>query len=124
MLRPPHFLGIRRYNTCMGREEAFLYKDLDFLTEEFTGPLSQTSHTDLARSIYNLNYFSHISLVPYCYVKIYRLRRTRVVPGSGESQERLQESRRQRNVVTFSYNMTIWLAETSAALILVNLLLT
>ena len=49
MLSPPNFLGIRRYNTCMGREEAFLYKELDFMTDEFTGPWSQTSHTDLTR---------------------------------------------------------------------------
>ena len=72
------------------------------------------------RSIYNLLYFSYIVIVPYSYVKIYQYRRTRVVPGSGESQERLQENRRQRNVVTFGYNMTIWLAETISAGLVVN----
>ena len=71
------------------------------------------------RWISNLLYFSYIIIVPFCYLKIYRYRRTQVVPGCGPSQERLQENRRQRNVVTFGYNMTTWLAETTAALILV-----
>lgn len=41
-----------------------------------------------------------------------------MVPGTGVSKERLQENRRQKNIVTFWYNMTIWLAETiSTALV-------
>ena len=42
-----------------------------------------------------------------------------VVPGCGMSKESLQEHRRQKNIVTFGYNMTIWLAEiTSGGLVL------
>ena len=37
-----------------------------------------------------------------------------VVPGCGMSKESLQEHRRQKNIVTFGYNMTIWLAETTS----------
>ena len=49
MLRHPNYKGNRRYNVCMGREEAFIYRDLDFLKEEFTGPFSQLPQTDMAR---------------------------------------------------------------------------
>ena len=42
-----------------------------------------------------------------------------VVPGCGMSKESLQEHRRQKNIVTFGYNMTVWLAEiTSGGLVL------
>ena len=42
-----------------------------------------------------------------------------VVPGCGMSKESLQEHRRQKNIVTFGYNITIWLAEiTSGGLVL------
>ena len=37
------------------------------------------------------------------------LRQNQVVPGANK--ENLQETRRQKNIVTFWYNMTIWLAE-------------
>ena len=37
-----------------------------------------------------------------------------VVPGCGMSKESIQENRRQKNIVTFGYNMTIWLAETTS----------
>ena len=42
-----------------------------------------------------------------------------VVPGCGLIGLSLQENRRQKNIVTFGYNMTIWLAEiTSGGLVL------
>ena len=42
-----------------------------------------------------------------------------VVPGCGLIGLSLQENRRQKNIVTFGYNITIWLAEiTSGGLVL------
>ena len=47
-------------------------------------------------------------------------RERQVVPGTGPSQIRLEQRRRQKNVVTFGYNMTIWLAETTSTGLVVN----
>ena len=47
-------------------------------------------------------------------------RERQVVPGTGPSQKRLEQRRKQKNVVTFGYNMTIWLAETISAGLVVN----
>ena len=51
MLRQPYYRDSKRYNICMGREEAYLYKDLDFLNEEAQGPLSRISQTEPTRSV-------------------------------------------------------------------------
>ena len=92
MLREPYYLETKRYNICMGREEAFLYKDLDFLSDQHQdlGPLSRISHKEPSRQeefhgrsapnrscfrwILNLLYKIYIIIVPYCYVNIYRFR--------------------------------------------------
>ena len=63
----------------------------------------------ICRWILNLLYYNYIIIVPYCYVNIYRFRKNMVVPG--QNQEKLQETRRKKNIVTFWYNMTIWMAE-------------
>ena len=47
-----------------------------------------------------------------------------MVPGTGVSQQRLEERRRQKNVVTFSYNISIWMAETASTLLVVTLYIT
>ena len=47
-------------------------------------------------------------------------RERQVVPGTGPSQIRLEQMRRKKNVVTFGYNMTIWLAETTSTGLVVN----
>ena len=49
MLRHPYYLKTKRYNICQGREEAYLYPDLDFYNEEFVGPLIRISVTDTSR---------------------------------------------------------------------------
>jgi len=74
IMRDPYYLENRRYNICMGKEEAYLYKDLDFLNEKHLGPLSGISMKDPSRWIINLLYFTYIILVPYCYIKIFRFR--------------------------------------------------
>ena len=51
MLRHPYYLDSKRYNICMGREEAYLYKDLDFLNDEAQGPLSRIAQTDPTRPV-------------------------------------------------------------------------
>ena len=51
MLRDPYYLDSKRYNICMGREEAYLYKDLDFLNDVAQGPLSRIDQTDPTRSV-------------------------------------------------------------------------
>ena len=92
IMRDPYYLENRRYNICMGKEEAYLYKDLDFLNEKHLGPLSGISMKDPSRRgliemvlfyslkivfrwIINLLYFTYIILVPYCYIKIFRFRK-------------------------------------------------
>ena len=47
-------------------------------------------------------------------------RERQVVPGTGPSQIRLEQKRRKKNVVTFGYNMIIWLAETTSTGLVVN----
>ena len=49
MLRHPYYLETKRYNICQGREEAYLYPDLDFYNEEFVGPLNRISMRDPTR---------------------------------------------------------------------------
>ena len=49
MLRHPYYLETKRYNICLGREEAYLYQDLDFYNENTVGPLSRISMTDPTR---------------------------------------------------------------------------
>ena len=51
MLRHPYYLETKRYNICQGREEAYLYKDLDFYSDpdKFLGPLSRIPMTDPTR---------------------------------------------------------------------------
>ena len=49
MLRHPYYLETKRYNICQGREEAYIYPDLDFYTEEFVGPLNRISMRDPTR---------------------------------------------------------------------------
>ena len=92
MLRHPYYLETKRYNICQGREEAYLYQDLDFYNDNFVGPLNRISMTDptrcgdprywynvvvqlsCSRWILNLLYYTYIIIVPYCYVQIYRFR--------------------------------------------------
>ena len=74
------------------------------------------------RWILNLLYYTYIIILPYCYIKIYTFRKKMVVPGIGPSQKKIQKKRKQKNIVTFSYNMTIWLTETlSIGLVVVDL---
>lgn len=61
-------------------------------------------------------YNSFIFIVPYCYIKIYRYRKNLTIPGSGQRQKDLIKFRKLRNIVTFSYNITIWIVETLSAL--------
>ena len=49
MLRHPYYLETKRYNICQGREEAFLYQDLDFYNDNYVGPLTGISMTDPTR---------------------------------------------------------------------------
>ena len=56
-------------------------------------------------------YLSFIIIVPSCYVKIYRYRQILIVPGSGQRNAEVTKFRKSRNIVTFSYNITIWSVE-------------
>ena len=46
MLRPPYYMETRRYNICRGREEAFLYDDLDFFNDHTVGPITRIPEDD------------------------------------------------------------------------------
>ena len=56
-------------------------------------------------------YCCYILTVPFCYIRIFVWRKFQKFPGSGKFQEEEILRRRKRNVVTFSYNMIIWLVE-------------
>ena len=69
--------------------------------------------------VYTL-YFSYIIIVPFCYIKIFRYRKNLTIPGSGQTQKEMTKFRKSRNIVTFSYNITIWILETLSSSILVQ----
>ena len=56
-------------------------------------------------------YLAFMIIVPFCYVKIYLYRRNLIVPGLGKRTAEVTKFRRSRNIVTFSYNITIWSVE-------------
>ena len=68
-------------------------------------------------------YLSFIIIVPFCYIKIYRYRRNLVVPGLGQRTAETTKFRKSRNIVTFSYNITIWIVEAVSTFIVVFLFL-
>ena len=66
--------------------------------------------------VYTL-YFSFIIIVPFCYIKIFKHRKNLTIPGSGQTQKEMTKFRKSRNIVTFSYNITIWILETLAVIL-------
>ena len=66
--------------------------------------------------VYTL-YFSFIVIVPFCYIKIFQYRKNLTIPGSGQTQKEMTKFRKSRNIVTFSYNITIWILETLSAIL-------
>ena len=66
--------------------------------------------------VYTL-YFSFIVIVPFCYIKIFQYRKNLTIPGSGQTQKEMTKFRKSRNIVTFSYNITIWIFETLSAIL-------
>ena len=64
-------------------------------------------------------YLSFLIIVPFCYVKIYRYRQNLKVPGSGQRNAEVIKFRRSRNIVTFSYNITIWSVEAVSTCIVI-----
>ena len=64
-------------------------------------------------------YLSFIIIVPFCYVKIYRYRKILIVPGSGQRNAEMTKFRKSRNIVTFSYNITIWSVEAVSAFVVI-----
>ena len=65
--------------------------------------------------------YSFVPLVPCCYVKIYRFRKNQKELGIAEKE---MKNRKRRNIVTFSYNMTIWLLDTTTMLLALTAMLT
>lgn len=58
------------------------------------------------------NFF--IVIVPYCYVKIYYFCKNLKIPAMDNN---LVQKRKKRNIVTFSYNMLVWIIEALFAVI-------
>ena len=56
--------------------------------------------------MFQYNFF--IVIVPYCYVNIYYFRKNLKIPGTDKN---VVEKRKKRNIVTFSYNMLVWIIE-------------
>ena len=65
--------------------------------------------------------YSFVPLVPYCYVRIYRFRKNQQKLGLEEKE---RKCRKRRNIVTFRYNMTIWLLDTTTMLLALTAMLT
>ena len=55
-----------------------------------------------------------IIIVPYCYVKIYYFRKNLKIPGSNKD---AMDRNKKRNIVTFTYNMLVWIIEALSAAI-------
>ena len=58
--------------------------------------------------------YSFVPLVPYFYIRIYGLRKKQKKLGLPETETKY---RKRRNIVTFGYNMTIWLLDTTTMLL-------
>ena len=58
------------------------------------------------------NFF--IVIVPYCYINIYVFCKNLKIPATDKN---LVERRKKRNIVTFSYNMLVWIIEALFAVI-------
>ena len=70
------------------------------------------------RWLLGILYNSFIIIVPYCYVKIYYFRKNLKTPGTRTgSVDKDMEKRKKRNIVTFSYNMLVWIIEALFAVI-------
>ena len=63
------------------------------------------------RIIIQISYGIYISIIPYCYTRIYIFRKNLVMPGNGKKHEEQVKMRRRRNHVTFTSNMAVWLIE-------------
>ena len=62
--------------------------------------------------------FSYIPIVFFCYTRIYLFRNNKVSPGEKTAVGKREEIRKKkRNAVTFKYNISIWLLETSSAFV-------
>ena len=55
------------------------------------------------------------------WLKIYRYRRNLIVPGFGQRAAETTKFRKSRNIVTFSYNITIWSVEAVSTFIVIFL---
>ena len=66
-------------------------------------------------------YLSFLIIVPFCYIKIFRYRRNQIVPGVGQRIAEATKFRKSRNIVTFSYNITIWSVEAVSTFIVIFL---
>ena len=64
--------------------------------------------------------YSFVPLVPYCYIRIYRFRKNQKKLGLEEKE---RKCRKRRNIVTFRYNMTIWLLDTTTMLLALTAML-
>ena len=65
--------------------------------------------------------YSFVPLVPYCYVRIYCFRKNQKKLGLPETETKY---RKRRNIVTFQYNMTIWLLDTTTMLLALTAMFT
>ena len=85
--------------------------------------------------------YSFVPLVPYCYVRIYRFRKNQKKLGIKEEETKYRENfdkfhdctsiikqfqpcRKRSNIVTFSYNMTIWMLDTATMVLALTAMVT
>ena len=58
-------------------------------------------------------FYSYMIIVPVCYIKIYLFRHNQAKPGEqGSKSTKADIHKKKRNIVTFKYNISIWLFET------------
>ena len=131
--------NVKSYNVCMGKVENYFFNINNFYEEAPTGPLTNVPWTNpyrfklfwenfweikilkyltFCRWLLGILYNSFIIIVPYCYVKIYYFRKNLKTPGTRTgSVDKDMEKRKKRNIVTFSYNMLVWIIEALFAVI-------
>ena len=92
----------KRYMRCMGRVEQYFYSIPFFLEEPVGGPLTILPIWNPFSLVLIVLYAIFLVIVPFAYIRIFLLRK--------EAPNKTQDKQK-RNIVSFWYNMAVWLAE-------------
>ena len=95
----------KRYIRCMGRAEEYFFNIPFFLEDPVGGHLTILPIYHPFRLALIFLYCIYLFIVPFAYIRIYRFRKKCHENGKDKSYQK------KRNIVSFGYNMAVWLAE-------------